>query len=46
MTYYFVNVPKLPKELSHQGGTVELVEYAVIEDKKVEKGQTVAAVQN
>ena len=46
MTYYFVNVPKLPKELSHQSGTVELVEYAVRENKKVEKNQTVAVVRN
>jgi len=46
MSYYFVNVPKLPKQLSHQMGTVELVEYVVREKEKVEKGQTIAIVQN
>lgn len=46
MSYYFVNVPKLPKQISHQMGTVELVEYRVKEGEKVEKGQAIAIVQN
>ena len=46
MSYYFVNVPKLPKQVSHQMGTVELVEYVVKEKEKVEKGQAIAVVKN
>jgi pyruvate/2-oxoglutarate dehydrogenase complex dihydrolipoamide acyltransferase (E2) component len=46
MSYYFVNVPKLPKQVSHQLGTVELVEYRVGEGEKIETGQTIAIVQN
>lgn len=46
MSYYFVNVPKLPKRVSHQMGTVELVEYLVREKEKIEKGQAIAVVQN
>lgn len=46
MSYYFVNVPKLPRQISHQWGTVELVEYRVIEGEKVEKGQVIAIVEN
>ena len=46
MSYYFVNVPKLPKQLSPQGGTVELVEYVAKENEEVKKGQTIAIVQN
>jgi pyruvate/2-oxoglutarate dehydrogenase complex dihydrolipoamide acyltransferase (E2) component len=46
MSYYFVKVPKLPKEVSHQMGTVELVEYLVRENGKIEKGQAIATVKN
>lgn len=46
MSYYFVNVPKLPKQVSHQMGTLELVEYRAKEGEKVDKGQVIAIVQN
>lgn len=46
MLYYFVKVPKLPKEISHQRGTVELVEYSIRENEKIGKGQTLVVVEN
>jgi pyruvate/2-oxoglutarate dehydrogenase complex dihydrolipoamide acyltransferase (E2) component len=46
MSYYFVNVPKLQKQVSHQMGMVELVEYQISEGGKVEKGQCIAIVKN
>lgn len=46
MSYYFVKVPKLPNQVSHQQGTVELVEYLVSEGQRIEKGQVIAIVQN
>ena len=44
--YYFVKVPKLPPEVSHQTGSVQLVEYVTGERQKLEKGQTIALVEN
>ena len=46
MTYYFVKVPKLPKEVTHQMGTVEVVEYPVKEGEGVEAGKVIAVVEN
>lgn len=46
MTYYFVKVPKLPREVSHQIGTVEIVEYSAKEEQNVEAGQNIAIVEN
>jgi pyruvate/2-oxoglutarate dehydrogenase complex dihydrolipoamide acyltransferase (E2) component len=44
--YYFVKVPKLPPEVSHQTGSVEVVRYMVGENQPVKKGQTIVLVQN
>jgi len=46
MSYYFVRVPDLPKDVSHQSGTVELVEYSVPEGAIVRKGDVIAIVKN
>jgi pyruvate/2-oxoglutarate dehydrogenase complex dihydrolipoamide acyltransferase (E2) component len=46
MTYYFVKIPKLPKEIAHQMGTVEILEYTVKEDEAVKSGQVIAIVEN
>ncbi len=46
MSYYFVKVPKLPKEISHQDGMVKLVEYASKEGTLIVKGQTIAVLEN
>ena len=44
--YYFVKIPKLPPELSHQMGSVQMVRYATKEKDRIEKGQTIAIVEN
>ena len=44
--YYFVRIPKLPSNLSHQSGSVEVNKYALAEGCRVEKGQTIAVVEN
>lgn len=46
MSYYFVNIPKLQPELSHQRGSVTIVEYTVEEGDPVKEGQTLAIVEN
>jgi pyruvate/2-oxoglutarate dehydrogenase complex dihydrolipoamide acyltransferase (E2) component len=46
MSYYFVRVPELPKDISHQSGTVELIEYSVPEGAMVRKGDAIAVVKN
>jgi pyruvate/2-oxoglutarate dehydrogenase complex dihydrolipoamide acyltransferase (E2) component len=46
MTYYFVKVPKLPKEITHQMGTVKIIEYTTKEGGKVKLGQPIAIVEN
>jgi pyruvate/2-oxoglutarate dehydrogenase complex dihydrolipoamide acyltransferase (E2) component len=46
MTYYFVKVPKLPKEVAHQMGAVEIVEYSTKEEQSVDAGQNIAIVKN
>jgi pyruvate/2-oxoglutarate dehydrogenase complex dihydrolipoamide acyltransferase (E2) component len=44
--YYFVKVPMLPTEASHQSGGVKIVEYIVKEKERVERGQIIAVVEN
>jgi len=44
--YYFVKVPKLPPDLSHQMGSVEIIEYSTKEGDRVEKGQAIVIVEN
>jgi pyruvate/2-oxoglutarate dehydrogenase complex dihydrolipoamide acyltransferase (E2) component len=46
MTYYFIKVPKLPKDLSHQRGAVELVQYSAQEGQSIQRGQVIAVVEN
>ena len=46
MTYYFVKVPKLPKDVSHQMGAVEVVEYPIKEGGEVKPGQPIVIVEN
>ena len=46
MTYYFVKVPKLPNDVSHQMGMVEIVEYPTEEGGEVKPGQIIAIVEN
>ena len=46
MAYYFIRVPKLPKDLSHQRGTVELIEYGAPEGQSIQRGQVIAVVEN
>jgi pyruvate/2-oxoglutarate dehydrogenase complex dihydrolipoamide acyltransferase (E2) component len=44
--YYFIRVPKLPLDVSHQMGSVEINEYSIKEGSRVEKGRTIAVVEN
>ena len=46
MTYYFVKVPELPREVSHQMGTVEILENSTEEEQEVKAGQNIAIVEN
>lgn len=44
--YYFVRIPVLPAEVSHQDRAVRLVEYRAREKDRLEAGQTIAVVEN
>lgn len=44
--YYFVPIPKIPKEFSHQNNTVAIMKYLVKEGQAVQPGTPLVIVQN
>jgi len=46
MSYYFVRIPKLPRDISHQSGAVTLIEYAAREGQMIGPGEVIAVVEN
>jgi hypothetical protein len=46
LLYHFVTVPKIPKEVQHQSGTVEIVCYLVPEEKHVNADTAILTVRN
>jgi pyruvate/2-oxoglutarate dehydrogenase complex dihydrolipoamide acyltransferase (E2) component len=46
MSYYFVRIPKLPRDISHQSGAVTLIEYAAREGQMIQPGEVIAVVEN
>lgn len=44
--WYFVPVPKLPPEVSHQSNNVDLIKYVAAERGKVNIGTPIALVEN
>lgn len=44
--YYFIKIPSLPREFSHQDGAVDLLEYKVSEGDTISSGQCIAIVEN
>lgn len=44
--YYFVKIPELPKELSHQSNAIELINYLVTEHQEVDVGTPIAILKN
>ena len=44
--WYFLTVPKLPTEVSHQSNTVEIRKYLLKEGDPVDLGTPVALVEN
>jgi hypothetical protein len=46
LVYYYVNVPELPRDVRHQFGSVEIVEYLVEERRLLDVGTPLVRVQN
>ena len=46
MLYYFVRTPKLPKEVAHHSGAVQVLKYATEEGESVMPGQTIVILEN
>jgi pyruvate dehydrogenase E2 component (dihydrolipoamide acetyltransferase) len=44
--YYFLPIPTLPREVTHQSGLVTLVRYLVAEGEAIRPGMDVAVVEN
>jgi pyruvate/2-oxoglutarate dehydrogenase complex dihydrolipoamide acyltransferase (E2) component len=44
--YYFLPVPKLPRNVAHQSGLVTLVRYLVAEGETIHPGSGIAVVEN
>ena len=44
--WYFVSIPDLPPEVSHQSNLVEIRRYLAAEGSRVEVGSTIALIEN
>lgn len=44
--WYFFRVPKLPHEVAHQSGTVDIQKYLISEGQRVGIGTPIALVEN
>jgi pyruvate/2-oxoglutarate dehydrogenase complex dihydrolipoamide acyltransferase (E2) component len=46
LIYYYVKVPQLPPDVTHQNGTVEVMEFLVDEGETVAAGYPLVRVKN
>jgi len=44
--YYFLTIPKLPREVAHQSHLVTLVRYLVADGETIRPGTEIAVVEN
>jgi hypothetical protein len=42
ISYYFVRIPKLARDISHQSGAVTLIEYAAREGQMIQPGMALS----